>query len=131
MTLKTVNTEIKKALGRVKQAQTQLQSLLQNKTLIDEAKKYAEKQGKEVKKLINADVGLVKEFLERERKELERIQKRIPGEVAKLRKFVEGQKKELSGLLKAIQGKPVRKAATRTKKSTRAKAKKATVTATT
>jgi hypothetical protein len=97
-----MNAEIKKVVGRVKAAQAQLQTLLKDKTWIDEAKKYADRQGKEVKKLLAGDVSKVKTFIERERKELERFQKQIPGEVQKLRKFVDGQRKELEKLLKNV-----------------------------
>jgi len=97
-----MNAELKKVVGRVKTAQAQLQTLLKDKSWLDEARKYAERQGKEVKKLLSGDVSKVKTFIERERKELERFQKQIPGEVQKLRKFVDGQRKELEKLLKTV-----------------------------
>ncbi len=97
--MKNVNSEIKKVVGRVKNAQEKLQTLLQGHDWVEEARKYAERQGKEVKKLISADAGKVKTFLERERKELERFQKQIPGEVKKLRSFVLSQRKEFEKLL--------------------------------
>ncbi len=99
MIMKTMNSELKKVVSRVKTAQVQLQSLLKNKTWVEDARKYAERQGREVKKLFSADVGKVKNFLEKERKELEKFQKQIPGEVKKLRKFVTTQKKEFEKLL--------------------------------
>ncbi len=97
-----MNSEIKKIVSRVKDAQIQLQSLLSDKTWIEDARKYAEKQKKEVRKLLRADVGKVLSFLERERKELERFQKQIPGEFKKFRKFVTGQRKEFERLLKSV-----------------------------
>lgn len=120
-----MNTEIKKIVSRVKDAQSQLQSLLSDKTWIEGARKYAEKQKKEVRKLFRADVGKVLSFLERERKELERFQKQIPGEIKKFRKFVTGQRKEFERLLKSVRragNKPAEAPAT---KSARRKASKA------
>src|SRR4051794_10404618 len=97
--MKSMNSEIKKVVNRVKEAQVQLQTLVKSQDWVEEARKYAERQGKEVKKLFGPDVEKMKTFLERERKELERFQKQIPGEVKKFRKFVDGQKKEFEKLL--------------------------------
>lgn len=97
-----MNTELGKVVENLKAAQGRLQNLVKNKGWIDEARKYAEKQGKEVKKLLSADVGKVRTFLERERKELERFQKSLPGEVNKLRKLVVSQRKEFESLLKKV-----------------------------
>jgi hypothetical protein len=94
-----VNEDIKKVLGRVKEAQSTLQTYLKKQVWVEEARKYAEKQGKEVRKLLSSDLGKVKTFIEKERKELEKFQKQLPGEVAKLRTFVKGQRKELQKLL--------------------------------
>ncbi len=94
-----MNTELKKIVGKMKAAQQQLQGLVQDQSWVEEARKYAERQGKEVKKLLTSDVKKVRVFLEKERKELERFQKQIPSEVKKLRKFVDGQKKELEKLI--------------------------------
>jgi hypothetical protein len=93
------NDDLKKIVGRVKATQTQLQAILKDKTWVEEARRYAERQGKEVKKLLAADMGKVRIFLERERRELERFQRQIPGEVKKFRQFVDGQRKELEKLL--------------------------------
>src|SRR4051812_18339166 len=100
--MKSMNAEIKKVVGRVKEAQVQLQSMVKSHDWVEEARKYAERQGKEVKKLFAPDVEKMKTFLERERKELERFQKQIPGEVKKFRKFVDMQKKELEKLLTSV-----------------------------
>ena len=97
--MKSMNSEINKIISKVKEAQAQLQSMVSSHDWVEEARKYAERQGKEVKKILTADVSKVKTFLEKERKELERFQKQIPGEVKKLRKFVAVQKKELEELL--------------------------------
>ena len=97
--MKTMNSEIKKVVNRVKEAQGQLQTLINRQDWVEEARKYAKRQGKEVKKLFAPDVEKMKTFLERERKELERFQKQIPSEVKKLKKFVNLQKKEFERLL--------------------------------
>jgi hypothetical protein len=97
--VKEMNQEVKKVISRVKEAQVQLQSLIKSQDWVEEARKYAERQGKEVKKLFAPDVEKMKSFLERERKELERFQKQIPSEVKKLKKFVNLQKKEFEKLL--------------------------------
>ncbi len=97
--MKSMNAEIKKVVIRVKEAQEQLQTMIKTQDWVEEARKYAERQGKEVKKLFAPDVEKMKSFLERERKELERFQKQIPGEVKKFRKFVNMQKKEFEKLL--------------------------------
>lgn len=121
-----MNSDLKKIVTRVKEAQTQLETLLKDKTWVEEARKYAAQQSKEVKKLLSADVSKVRTFLERERKELERFQKQIPGEVKKLKKFVDDQKSELEKLLSRVrkvrvetEAKPrkaTKKAARKTKK---------------
>jgi len=95
-------SEVKKVVERAKKAQSKLQTILKGQDWIEDARKYAEKQGKEVKKLLNTDAAKIKAFLEKERKELERFQKEIPGEVKKLRAFVKTQRKELEKLLKNL-----------------------------
>ena len=104
--MNNVNSEIKKVVGRVKEAQVQLQSLVKSHDWVAEARNYAERQGKEVKKLFGPDVEKIKVFLEKERKELERIQKNIPGEVKKFRKFMDMQKKEFERLLASLRKLP-------------------------
>jgi hypothetical protein len=94
-----MNADIKKVVSRVKQAQATLQTYLNKQAWVEEARKYAEKQSKEVKKLFSSDLGKVKTFLERERRELEKFQKQLPNEVKKLRTFVKGQRQELQRLL--------------------------------
>ena len=65
--MKTMNAEVKKVFTKVKEAQAQLQSLIQGQDWVEEARKYAKRQGKEVKKLFGPDVEKMKKFLERER----------------------------------------------------------------
>ena len=78
-----VNNEVKKIISRAKKVQGKLQEVLKNQDWVEEAKKYADKQKKEVKKLLNTDTAKLKAFLERERKHLERLQNQLPGEIAK------------------------------------------------
>ena len=111
-TIKSVNEEIKKMIGRVKDTQAQLQGIVKSQDWVDEARKYAERQGKEVKKLFAPDVEKMKDFLVRERQELERFQKQIPIEVKKVRQFVSDQKREFERLVTSIRklNKPKKKA---------------------
>lgn len=108
--------DVKQVLNKVKTAQGQLQAILKEKTWVEEARKYAEKQGKEVKKLLSADVAKVKTFLEKEKKELEKFQKQIPAEVDKLKKFMTAQRKELEKLLVRIRSGKLSATATRVKR---------------
>jgi len=100
--VKAVNSEIKKVVAAVKDAQSQLQTALKDRSWIDDARKYADRQTKEIKKLITSDMDRVVAFVESERKELERFQRQIPGEVKKLKKFVDSQKKDLEKLLVSL-----------------------------
>jgi hypothetical protein len=102
MKMKKMEKDIKKVVEKIKTAQSQLQNLLNDKTWIEDARKYANEQGREVKKLVADDVVMVKDFLKREQKELSQFQKKLPGEVAKFQKFVTGQKKELGKLLNSV-----------------------------
>lgn len=127
----TVNAEIKKVIGRVKEKQGQFEALVRNQDWVDEARKYADRQSKEVRKILSGDVSKVKTFLEKERKELEKFQKQIPGEVKKLRQFVLGQRKELEQLIAnvkkvASQGAKGASAPQKNRGKKKASAKKAT-----
>ncbi|MEO5968760.1 MAG: hypothetical protein ABIQ95_02435 [Bdellovibrionia bacterium] len=128
--MKSMNTEINKVVSKVKEAQGQLQSMINSHDWVEEARKYAERQGKEVKKILTSDVSKVKSFLEKERKELERFHKQIPGEVKKLRKFVNTQKREFEKLLANVVkmsnsgGKSKAKASAKPKKATASRKKK-------
>jgi len=129
-TIKTVNEEIKKVIGRVKEAQAQLQSIVNSQAWVDEAKKYAERQGKEMKKLFAPDVEKVKIFLERERREIEKFQHQIPIEVKKVRQFVTSQKKEFEKLITNVRKlNKKKKAPTQKKTAKRRTSKKETVSA--
>lgn len=119
--------DVQKIIGRLKEARTQIETLIKDRSWMEEAKKVAEKQGQEMKKILDGDVAKLKAFLEKEKKELEKLQASIPGEVEKLKKFVDAQKQELTKLLGTVKS----KAETRAKsakgaakaKATQAKAK--------
>ena len=100
--MKTMNSEVKKIVRSAKEAQKKLQAILKKQDWMEEARQYAELQGKEVKKLFSGDVEKVKKFLEKERTSLDRFQKDLPGEVKKLKTFMNGQKKDLEKLLKNL-----------------------------
>jgi uncharacterized membrane protein YqiK len=101
-----MNPEMKKIVGRMKVAQTKLQSrvdeLMTNQDWLDEAKKYAERAGTDVKKLISSDVTKVKTFVDRQRKELERVQKQLPAEVKRFQKLLNQQRTELEKMIRKI-----------------------------
>jgi tRNA splicing ligase len=113
-----MNADLKKIVSRVKTAQARLQAMLNQQDWMEEARKYAEKQGTEVKKLITADFGKVKVFIERERKELERFQKQIPGEVKKFKKLLAQQRKDLEKMLGSLGNLNRKKPKTASKKGT-------------
>jgi SPX domain protein involved in polyphosphate accumulation len=92
-----MNGELKKILSKVKTAQSQLQSMLKDKTWVEEARKYAEKQGREVKKLLDTDVAKVKTFIERERKELEKLLRRVNKATPSKKKSASSRKKSAGG----------------------------------
>ena len=112
--------EIKQWVEKMKTAQQQLNTLLKDNWM-DEARRFAQKQGKEVRKLIETDIEKVKSFVERERQDLERLQKQIPAELNRWKKALDTQKKEFSQFL-GRGSKPKKKArkATTKKKSTKA-----------
>jgi len=97
--------DVQKIIGRLKEARTQIETLIKDRSWMEEAKKVAEKQGQEVKKILDGDVAKLKAFLEKEKKELEKLQASIPGEVEKLKKFVDTQKQELTKLLGTVKAK--------------------------
>jgi hypothetical protein len=97
-----MNSEVKKIVRSAKDAQKKLQTILKKQDWMEDARQYAEQQGKEVKKLFSGDVEKVKKFLEKERTSLDRFQKDLPGEVKKLKSFMNGQKKDLEKLLKNL-----------------------------
>lgn len=127
-----MNPEIKKVVSRMKEAQSQFQSLMKKQNWMDDAKRYAERQGKEVKKLFGPDVDKLKHFLEHERKELEKFQKQIPSEVKKIRKFFNEQKKDFEKILTNVRkmsaaspkSKTTKKMGTKKVKTTKTSAKK-------
>ena len=105
-----INGDMKKVLGRMKQAQSQLETIIKDSKWVDDAKKVAKKSGKEVQKRIQSDVTRVKTFLEKEAKELEKIQTRLPAELKKLQGFIKGQRKEFTVLMKNLRKKALSKA---------------------
>jgi hypothetical protein len=125
-----MNAEMKKIVNRLKDAQSKLQSrvdgLMQNQDWIDEAKKYAERAGTDVKKLISSDVSKVKTFVDRQRKELERVQKQLPGEVKRFQKLLNQQRTELEKMIRKIRLAKKTGAAAKTKKRSTSTSKKAT-----
>lgn len=102
MKFNQMNADLKKMLENVRSAQAKLQDFVKNQDWVDEARKYAERQGAEVKKVLSSDVNKVKSFLEKEKKELERLQKQIPGEVKKLRGLVKNQTKDFEKFLNTL-----------------------------
>jgi DNA anti-recombination protein RmuC len=120
-----INAEVNKILAHAKTAHEKLHKMLHNQDWIDEARAYAEKQRKELKKFVNSDVGKVKSFIEKQRTELEKFQKQIPGEVKKVQTFVKSQRKELERLLKrARKAKSSGTGASKTKKKSTAPRRK-------
>jgi hypothetical protein len=115
---------LKKILEGVKNVRVELEGLLTDRAWVKEARKLAERQGKDLKKTLDSDVAKLRAFLEEERKELEKLQAQIPGEVAKIKKFVDAQKSELSSLLKRV--KKTSGAKKRSSKSSSGKTKKKT-----
>ena len=126
-----MNTELKRLVDRVKDAQGKLQKIMKDQDWIEEARKYAEKQSTEVKKLFSSDIGKVKTFIERERKELERFQKQIPGEVKRFKTLLTKQRAEFEKILSNLSktsakgtksaGRARKKASTGTRKKTSSK----------
>jgi len=104
-----INTEVKKVVKQLKNAQAQFHTAMKDKGILEEARKYAEKQKGELKKLLSSDITKVKKFIELEKKNLEKIQKDLPAEIQRLSKFVNAQKKEFEGLLKSLTSKGKKK----------------------
>ena len=100
--MKLMNGELKKVVEQVKAAQEKLNQLMKNQDWMDDARKYAEQQGQEVKKLFAEDASKLRQFLEAERREMERFQKQIPGEVKKFKNFLKSQRKEFQKLVNQI-----------------------------
>ena len=97
-----MNHEVKKVIDQVKLLQGKLQKVASSQDWVEEARKYANKQRQEVKKLFASDAAKVKTFIERERKELERFQKQIPGEVKKVKDLIARQRRDLEKLLTRV-----------------------------
>jgi len=122
-TSKVKKSDLNRILNQLKSAQKHFQGVIQNKTWIEDARKYAETQGKEIKKLISSDLSRVKAFINKEKKSLEKFQKQIPGELKKVQKYIGVQKKEFEKLLKNVNKKTAsKKVKTKSKKVTTKKA---------
>jgi bisphosphoglycerate-dependent phosphoglycerate mutase len=132
-----MKTKIKKVVGQVKTARAKLEKnfgVLKGQDWVEEARKYAEKQSKEMKKLLATDAKKVQAFVTKERKELEKLQKQLPAEVEKLRTFVLSQRKEFEKLITKVRKNAVKTAVRKTKparKKAAATAKKTTAATTT
>jgi hypothetical protein len=132
---------LKKVVGRVKTAGAKLEKdfetkfgVFKGKDWVEEARKYAEKQSKDMKKLLATDTKKVQAFVAKERKELEKLQKQLPAEVEKLRTFVLSQRKEFQKLITKVRKNAVKAAVRKTKparKKAAGAAKKATTASTT
>lgn len=98
----TIDTEVKRIVGRLRAAQGQVRTLLKDRSWIDDARKYAERRQGELTRLVRADVEKVRAFLVREKKEVEKLQRRLPREIEKVRKYVRAQRGEFEKLLKQL-----------------------------
>ncbi len=92
--------DINKVVGQFKAAQSKFQTVIKDKTWLEEARKIAETQGKELKKLVATDVKKVKSVIEREKKNLEKLQTQLPGEIEKFKVFFGKQRRELEKMLR-------------------------------
>lgn len=97
-----IDAEVKKVIGRLKAARGQFEQLVKTQAWVDEARKFAEKQQREVKKLLNTDLHRVRAFIEKEKAGLNKLQQKLPTEVARVRKFVSLQRKDLEKMLKGL-----------------------------
>lgn len=118
-----LNTELKKLVGRVQVARSRFQTLLNDRTWVDEARRYADRSKAEVQKLLEGDVTKVRAFLDREKRELERFQRQIPNEVKKFRRLMHGRRKELEQLVKTLRAGARPSAARPKRKATSARPK--------
>lgn len=119
------NNEAKNIVNQLKTAQKKFQDAMKNKTLIEDVRKYADRQSRDVRKLLTADIQRVKTFVEREKKELDRLQKQMPNEIKKLKRYLAMQRRDLERLLnKARTG--AKKKATKKKTAKKKTAKKTT-----
>lgn len=94
--------DLKAIVSKAKGAQKKIQAVLNNQAWLDEARLLAERQKKELSKLISGDVTKVKSFVEQERKALEKLQKEIPSDLTRYKTFFSTQKAEYQKLLKSL-----------------------------
>lgn len=133
-----ISVDLKNILRKIKGVQVQFKKTFDGKSVAVEAKKYADRQSKDLKKLINQDIEKVRSFLEDQKSEVERFQKQIPAEVKKWSQYLTSQRKELESILRTVSSgtapkkkgssKPkAKKSASPAKKRTRAKKTSSTV----
>ena len=96
------NKEVQKLVKQLKKAKSNFQAYIQKNDILDDAKKYADKQGKELKKILKSDANKVKAFIEKEKATLDQFSKQLPNEVEKLKKFILSQRTELEKALNTI-----------------------------
>ncbi len=101
--------ELKKVVRQIKKTQGHIQDLLKEKQWLEEARKYAESQGKEVKRILRTDLGKVKTFVAKERadiaefqKRFNRMQKDLPGELGKLKRYMRTQRAEAERFVRRL-----------------------------
>ncbi len=108
--MSTFKKDIRKVVGRAKDAQRKFHNKLKTGNWIEEARKTAEKQTREVKKLFKGDVRKVRAYLEKERKELNRLQKKIPIEIRRMRNNLKSRKGDIERMLKAVKTAAIKEA---------------------
>src|SRR5689334_8001530 len=109
--LNAVNQEVGNLMKQLKMAQKQVQEMLKTKDIVNQAKKYANTQSAEVRKVLASDAKVVKAFLEKEKCELSEFQKQINTDVKKLSAFVLSQRKDFEKLIRDLSKKKVTKTA--------------------
>jgi hypothetical protein len=102
MERKKTKFSVNRVMTRVKDAQNQLKSLMKDGNWMEDARRYVERQRKEVQKLIHGDLEKLRDFLERERQGLEVLQKQIPTELNRWKKYLSSQRQELEQVLSAL-----------------------------
>jgi hypothetical protein len=99
---KLMNKDVKKVLEQVKASQAKLLEMISENDWVSEARSYAHRQSKELKKVFSEDVKKVQGFLEQEKKSFAQISSKLPKNIKNLFVFLEEQKKEFSLLLSQL-----------------------------
>ena len=125
-----VKSEIRRVAKSLKDAQAHFEKALASSNWVTDAKKYADKQRRQIDRLSRANVKKVKTFAEEQKKELNRILNRVPGEVQKVRRYVTSQKKDLERLVANVRKAALHqaKAVSRSKRTSKKKARNASST---